>query len=144
MSSPSGKAIDNPPNYEGKEHVKFKAPGYTKHHIRNPEDQPHMKSRIPRTEEHEAEDNFHMDVPDLTEDTLEKTIPRAKMVMDAPDYGVPKKLRGQITHNVPYEGEKDTSGEEEMGPNDMQGSGKEHKKKMIVAVLKSKMKKKKY
>ena len=49
-----------------------------------------------------------------------------------------------MVHNVGYEGDEDTSGEEEMGPNDMQSSSKERRKKMIVAVTRNKMKKNKY
>ena len=42
------------------------------------------------------------------------------MAMDAPNQQDPKPLRGNIVHNVGYKGEEDTSGEEEMGPNQMQ------------------------
>lgn len=142
MDSPEGRAKDAPPGYEGKEHVKYKNPGFTRHNIRIPEDEPHMKSRIPKEEEHEMEDNYHMGVPDQTEETLEAKIKRARMKMDAPDQEDPKPLLGNITHNVGYEGEEDTSGEEEMGPHDMQKApSKEGRKKMIVAVMKRKMKK---
>lgn len=140
----SGRATGNPPDYEGKEHVHYANPGYSKHNIRIPEDEPHMKSHVRREEEHEAEDDYHMDVPNQTEHTLPKHIKRAHMLMDAPNQQDPKPLRGNIVHNVPYEGEEDTSGEEEMGPHDMQEDreGKEHRKKMVVAVMKRKMKKK--
>lgn len=143
MDSPSGKAEDNPPGYEGKEHVKYRNPGYSKHDIRYPQDEPHMKSRVSKNEMHEMEDNFHMGVPDQTEDTLPAKIKRARMKMDDPDQEDPDPLRGNIVHNVGYEGEEDTSGEEEMGPNDMQSSSmpKEKRKKMIVAVTRRKMKK---
>jgi len=139
--SGGGKAKDNPPNYEGKEHVKYRNPGFSKHHIRFPEDEPHMKSHVGREESHEMEDNYHMGVPDQTEDTLPKKIKRAHMLMDAPNQQDPKPLRGNIVHNVGYGGEEDTSGEEEMGPNDMQSSSmpKEHRKMMIVAVTRRKM-----
>lgn len=139
-----GKVKDNPPGYEGKEHVKYKNPGYSKHNIRIPEDEPHMKSRVSKNEMHEMEDNYHMGVPDQTEDTLPKHIKRARMKMDAPNQQDPKPILGNPVHNVPYRGEEDTSGEEEMGPNEMQeaeGMPKEHRKKMIVAVMKRKMKK---
>lgn len=143
MDSASGKSQDNPPGYEGKEHVKYKNPGFSKHDIRYPQDEPHMKSRVGKEEMHEMEDNYHMGVPDQTEDTLPAKIKRARMKMDAPDQEDPDPLRGNIVHNVGYEGEEDTSGEEEMGPNDMQSSGmpKEKRKKMIVAVTRRKMKK---
>jgi hypothetical protein len=131
---------DNPPGYEGKEHVKYKDPGYSSHDIRIPEDEPHMKSHVRREEEHEMEDNYHMGVPDQTEDTLPAKIKRAHMLMDAPNQQDPKPLRGNIVHDVGYEGEEDTSGEEEMGSNNMQ-MDKEGRKKMIVAVMKRKMKK---
>jgi len=140
-----GKAKDNPSNYEGKEHVKYKDPGYSKHDIRYPEDEPHMKSKVSKEEMHEMEDNYHMDVPDQTEDSLPAKIKRARMKMDDPKFGKPKPILGNPVHNVPYEGEEDTTGEEEMGPNDMQDSDrgpKEYRKKMIVAVMKRKMKKK--
>jgi hypothetical protein len=99
-----------------------------------------MKSHNDSNEAHEMEDNYHMDVPDQTHYELEKKIKRARMKMDAPDQEDPDPLRGNIVHNVDYDGEEDTSGEEEMGPNDMQsGMPKEHRKKMIVAVTKRKM-----
>lgn len=143
MSDPaSGKSKDNPPNYEGKEHVKYKNPGFSKHDIRYPEDEPHMKSRVKKEEMHEMEDNYHMGVPDQTEDTLEAKLKRARMKMDAPDQQDTKPIRGTPVHEVGYEGEEDTSGEEQEGPNMMQGSGgKESRKKMIVAITRRKMKK---
>lgn len=135
-----GMNKDSPPGYEGKEHVKYKDPGYSSHHIRFPEDEPHMKSNVNKNEMHEMEDNFHKSVPDQTHYSLEAKLKRARMKMDAPDQEDPDPLRGNIVHNVGYEGEEDTSGEEEMGPNDMQsGMPKEHRKKMIVAVTKRKM-----
>lgn len=137
-----GKSKDAPPGYEGKEHVKYRDPGYSPHHIRFPEDEPHMKSHVDREEMHEMEDNYHHDVPDQTHYTLEQKIKRARMKMDAPDQEEPDRLRGNMVHNVGYEGDEDTSGEEEMGPNDMQDAmPKEHRKKMIVAITKRKMKK---
>lgn len=143
MDSSFGKEKDNPPGYEGKEHVKYKNPGFSPHHIKFPQDEPHMKSRVAKEEMHEMEDNYHMKTPDQTEDTLESKLKRARMKMDAPDQEDPDPLRGNITHNVGYEGEEDTSGEEEMGPNDMQSDmPKEHRKKMIVAVTRRKMNKK--
>ena len=143
MDMSEGKAKDNPKGYEGKEHVRYENPGYSRHHIRYPEDEPHMKSHVSRDEEHEMEDNYHMGVPDQTDRKLPKAIKRAHMLMDAPNQQDPKPLRGNIVHNVPYEGEEDTSGEEEMGPHDMQGDNempKEHRKKMVIAVMKRKMK----
>lgn len=143
MNSSEGKVKDNPPDYEGKEHVKYKNPGFSKHDIRYPQDEPHMKSNVSKNEMHEMEDNYHMDVPDQTEDSLPAKIKRARMKMDAPDQEDPKPILGNPVHNVPYRGEEDTSGEEEMGPNDMQSNGmsKEKRKKMIVAVTRRKMKK---
>ena len=139
-----GRNNDAPPNYEGKEHVKYKDPGYSSHHIRFPEDEPHMKSHVSRDETHEMEDNYHHSVPDQTKYSLEAKLKRARMKMDAPDQEDPDPLRGNIVHNVGYEGEEDTSGEEEMGPNNMQGGmSKDHRKKMIVAVTKRKMMKRK-
>lgn len=136
-------AKDNPPNYEGKEHVKYKNPGFTRHKVNLPEDEPHMKSHVSRNEEHEMEDNYHMGVPDQTKHTLAKNIKRAMMKMDMPDQEDPDELQGNIVHNVGVEGEEDTSGLEQMGPNYMQKapSSKEHRKKMISAVMKKKMKK---
>ena len=143
-SGREGQAIrenvkDAPPGYEGKEHVKYLDPGYSSHEIDFPEDEPHMKSHVSRDEEHEMEDNYHMDVPKQTDYKLPDKIPRARMKMDAPDQQDPKPLRGNMVHNVPYEGELDTTGTEEMGPHDMQ---KEGRKKLIVAVMKRKMGKK--
>ena len=137
-----GRSKDAPPGYEGKEHVKYKDPGYSSHHIRFPEDEPHMKSHVDSNETHEMEDNFHHDVPDQTHYSLEAKIKRARMKMDAPDQQDPDDLRGNLVSNV-GQGEEDTSGREEMGPNDMQkGMSKDHRKKMIVAVTKRKMNKK--
>lgn len=141
MDMSYGMEKDSPANYEGKEHVKYKNPGYSSHEIKYPQDEPHMKSNVGKNEMHEMEDNYHMDVPDQTETTLEAKLKRARMKMDAPDQEDPDWLRGNITHNVPYEGEEDVSGEEEMGPNDMQSGSKESRKKMIVAVARRKMKK---
>ena len=145
LDMPQGKARDNPPNYEGREHVKYKNPGYSKHDIRYPKDEPRMKSRVSRDEMHEMEDNYHMDVPDQTPDSLPSRIPRARMKMDAPDQQDPKPILGNPVHNVPYRGEEDTSGEEEMGPNynqEEEGLPKEHRKKMAIAIIKRKMKRK--
>lgn len=138
-----GKDKDGPPGYEGKEHVKYKDPGHSPHHIRYPEDEPHMKSHVDSNETHEMEDNYHRSVPDQTEYSLEAKLKRARMKMDAPDQEDPDFLRGRMTYGVGYEGVEDTSGEEEMGPNEMQsGMPKESRKKMIVAVMKRKMNKK--
>ena len=141
-----GRDKDGPANYEGKEHVRYKDPGYSSHNIRFPEDEPYMKSNVRKNEMHEMEDDFHQSVPDQTHYDLQSKLKRARMKMDAPDQEDPDDLRGNIVHNVGYRGEEDTSGEEEMGPNDMQSSGmpKEQRKKMIVAVTRRKMKKDKY
>jgi hypothetical protein len=136
-----GNTKDNPSSYEGKEHVKYEDPGYSSHHIKYPDDEPHMKSHVSQNEEHEMEDNYHMDVPDQTAHGLESKIKRARMKMDAPDQEDPDYLRGNITHQVGSEGEEDTSGEEEEGPNMMQKGSKDDRKKMIVSVMKRKMKK---
>lgn len=145
MDESYGRAKDNPPNYEGKEHMRYKNPGFSSHHIRFPEDEPHMKSHVSKEESHRMEDDYHMDVPDQTAKSLPKNIKRARMAMDAPNQQDPKPLRGNIVHNVGYEGEEDTSGEEEMGPNDMQEDmPKEDRKKMVAAVIKRKMKKQGY
>lgn len=137
-----GRSKGGPSGYEGKEHVKYKDPGYSSHHIRYPEDEPHMKSNNDSNEAHEMEDNYHMDVPNQTKYALESKIKRARMKMDAPDQEDPDVLRGNLVNNVGYKGEEDTSGEEEMGPNNMQGGqSKERRKKMIVAVTRKKMKK---
>ena len=131
-----GKVKDSPPDYEGKEHVKYKDPGHTSHEIDMPEDEPHMKSHVSRNEEHEMEDQYEMGVPHQTKYDLPAKIARARMKMDAPDQEDPDELMGNITHNVPLRGEEDTTAKEEMGPNEMQ---KESRKKMIVAVMKRKM-----
>jgi hypothetical protein len=136
---PEGRSKDGPAGYEGKEHVKYRDPGHTRHHIRFPEDEPHMKSHVDSNEEHEAEDNYHMGIPDQTHYDLQKKIKRARMKMDAPDQEDPDELRGNLVSSI-GQGEEDTSGEEEMGPNNMQ-MAKEHRKKMIAAVTKRKMNK---
>lgn len=144
MDDSYGDSKDSPRGYEGKEHVKYKNPGYSPHDIRYPQDEPHMKSRVSKEEMHEMEDNYHMGVPDQTEDELPAKIKRARMKMDAPDQEDPKPLLGNLIREVPSRGVEDTSGEEEMGPNDMQSNSgnKEHRKKMIVAVTRRKMNKK--
>lgn len=137
-----GRDKGGPAGYEGKEHVKYEDPGYSSHHIRYPEDEPHMKGSVGKEEMHEMEDNYHRSVPDQTEYSLEAKLKRARMKMDAPDQEEPDRLRGNMVHNVGYEGDEDTSGEEEMGPNEMQsGMPKEQRKKMIVAVTRRKMNK---
>ena len=125
-----GRDSDGPPGYEGKEHVRYKDPGFTRHEIDFPEDEPHMKSHVSKNEMHEMEDDYHMNVPDQTYDSLQKNIKRARMKMDAPDQEDPDELRGNQVSNI-GQGEEDTSGEEEMGPNSMQKGSKEHRKKMI-------------
>lgn len=143
----SGRAKDAPPNYEGKEHMKYKNPGFSKHKIRYPEDEPHMKSEVSKEESHRMEDDYHMDIPDQTEDTLPEKIKRARMKMDAPNQQDPKPILGNLVHNAPYRGEEDTSGEEEMGPNEMQSNSqlpKEMRKKMIAGIARNKMKKQRH
>lgn len=142
MGSAYSEVEDEGNDYEGKEHVKYKNPGFSKHDIRYPEDEPHMRSSVSKREMHQVEDNYHMGVPDQTERTLPAKIKRARMKMDAPDQEEPARLRGNMVHNVGYEGVEDTSGEEQEGPNHMQ-EDKERRKKMIVAVTKRKMKKSK-
>lgn len=138
-----GRNRDMPSGYEGREHIKYRDPGHSPHNIKYPQDEPHMKSHVNREEEHEAEDDYHMGLPDQTKYELEKKLKRAHMKMDTPEeIEEPARLRGNITHNVPYEGEEDTSGEEKMGTNLMQSAmPKAHRKKMIAAVVRRKMKK---
>lgn len=142
-----GRATGNPPNYEGREHVRYKNPGFSSHHIRYPEDEPHMKSHVTPDEEHEMEDDYHMGIPDQTAHSLAKRIPRAHMLMDAPNQQDPKPVFGSLVEKVGKQGKMEESGIERMGPHDMQGSDghdempKEHRKKMIVEVMKRKMKK---
>lgn len=133
-----GKSKDNPPELEEKEHMKYRNPGFSRHEIRIPEDEPHMKSRVGKSEMHEMEDNYHMDTPDQTEDDLPAKIKRARMKMDAPNQQDPKPILGNLVRNVSEKGVEDTSGEEEMGPNEMQ---KETRKKLVASVMKRKMKK---
>lgn len=137
-------AKDAPPKYEGSEHVKYKNPGFSKHEIGIPKDEPHMKSRVGKEEMHEMEDNYHMDVPDQTEDALPAKIKRARMKMDDPDQEDPKPIMGNLIREVPAKGVEDTSGEEMESPNDMQSGSKmpkEQRKKMIASVVRRKMKK---
>jgi len=138
---PMETAKDNPPGYEGKEHVKYKNPGFSKHHIRFPEDEPHMKSKVGKEEMHEMEDNFHMKTPKQTPHSLEAKIKRAMMKMDQPDQEDPDELQGNLVTNIGKKGEVDTTGDEQMGPNDMQGSGNGYKKKMAAAIARKKMNK---
>jgi hypothetical protein len=137
-----GMNKDAPPGYEGKEHVKYRDPGQTRHHIKFPEDEPHMKSHVDSNETHEAEDDYHMGVPSQTKYDLESSLKRAHMRMDA-DLDEPndhEKIFGNPTYNVGKEGKEDFDGQEEEGPEDMQKAPKEHRKKMIAAVMRRKMK----
>lgn len=138
----SGRAKGGPEGYEGKEHVKYKDPGHTRGDIRYPDDEPHQKSNVSKEEMHEMEDNYHMAIPDQTKYTLEEKIKRAKMKMDDPDYLKPKPLRGTLVETSGKKGVFDGDGKEEMGPNYMQQDmSKERRKKMVVGIAKSKMKK---
>lgn len=136
---------DGPAGYEGKEHVKYKDPGYTREKIKFPEDEPHMKSHVGKEEMHEMEDNYHMDVPDQTYDTLPKKIPRASMIMDEPME--PKPLIGNLVETSGKKGLKDEDGEENYGPNenqenDVKGqtfSSKDQRKKLAVSMIKRRM-----
>lgn len=132
-------AEDAPPRYEGREHVKYKDPGYTRHEIDYPEDEPHMKSRVGKEESHEMEDNYHMRTPHK-EMSLPAKIPRARMKMDQPME--PAKLTGRLVTTT-GKGVEDTTGEEKMGPEEMQEDSlpKDKRKKLIVSVVKRKMKK---
>jgi hypothetical protein len=125
--------------------VKYKNPGFTKKEIQIPEDEPHMKSHVSKTEGHEVEDTTHMKTPDQTEDTLPARLKRAMMKMDDKDHDEPKPILGNLVRTVGKEGVEDEAeeGEEEEGDNDMQKNSmpKEHRKKMIVAVLSRKLKK---
>lgn len=131
-------AKDNPPKREGLEHIKYKDPGYSRHDIRYPKDEPHMSSHKSKAESLEDTDNYHMEVPNQTKKSLPAKIPRARMKMDAPDQEDPDELQGNMVRETEKKGVEDTSGEEKMGPNDMQ---KEGRKKMIIAVMKRKMRK---
>lgn len=46
---------------EGKEHVRIRAPGYSKHEGVTPAMEPKMKSRISKGEEQQEEDSYHTD-----------------------------------------------------------------------------------
>lgn len=139
------KAEGGPSGYEGKEHVHYKDPGYTREKIKFPEDEPHMKSHVGKEEMHEMEDNFHMDVPDQTEYDLEKKIPRASMLMDGPQG--PKPLVGNLVETSGKKGLKDEDGEENYGPHTMQkdeggkdpSKSKQYRKKLAVSMIKRRM-----
>ncbi len=131
--------------YEGREHVKYKDPGYAIHKVRIPEDEPHMKSHASEEEAHEMEDNYHMDTPDQTPKNLEKNIKRAHMYADEP-FKPPKIAGDLVTMTGKYI--EDDDGMEDMGPemyqkdeDDSSREGKEKRKKVIAAVIKKKMKK---
>lgn len=130
--------------YHGKENVKYKDPGYSKHEIDYPEDEPHMKSKVSKQEMHEAEKNFHMEVPNQTKKTLPKRIPRARMKME--ERPVNNRLIGNLVEEGKSKGIKDGDGWEDMGPEEMQENdapeSKEHRKKIAIAVVSRKMKKK--
>lgn len=143
-------AEDAPSKYEGKEHVKYKNPGFSKHEIRIPEDEPKMRSRVSKEESHEMEDNYHMDVPDQTPKTLEKNIKRAFMKMDQPDEEGPKPMYGNLVTKVSEKGLKDEDGWENYGPEKMQedsdeknSPSKARRKKIAIAVIRRKMHKNK-
>ena len=138
------KRLKDRKGYHGKENVKYKDPGHTRHEISYPEDEPHMKSRVSKKEMHEPEKNFHMDVPDQTDDTLPKKIKRPYMKME--DRPVDQRLVGNLVETKNSKGVKDEDGWENEGPEEMQkddAPSKEHRKKVVVAVIQRKMKKKK-
>lgn len=142
------KAEDNPPGYEGKEHVKYRDPGYTRETVKLPEEEPRMKSRVSKEEMHEMEDNYHMDVPDQTDYTLPKKIKRAFMKMDQEPHEVPKPLHGNLVTKTSEKGYQDTMGEERYGPEEEQEDygaprSKSRRKKIAIAVIRRKMGKKK-
>jgi hypothetical protein len=145
--SPIEKANDNPSKYEGKEHIKYKNPGFSKHDVSFPKDAPHMKSKLSKSEGHEMEDNYHMKTVDQTEDTLPAKIKRAMMKMDAKDQQDPKPLYGNMMEEVSKKGVEDSDSspgdEDKESDNYMQknSGGKESRKKLIVAVMQRKMKK---
>lgn len=129
--------------YEGKEHVKYKDPGYAKHKVRIPEDEPKMKSYVSVEEGHEMEDNYHMDTPDQTPKNLEKNIKRAHMIADEPFK--PPKITGDLVTKT-GKAIEDDDGMEEMGPETYQkdegdGEGKAKRKRVVAAFIKRKMKK---
>lgn len=142
VDNPEGRAKDNPKGYEGKEHVKYKNPGFSSHKANLPKDEPHMKSKAGKEEMHEVEDNFHMDVPKQTKHGIPAHIKRTRMMMDMPDHDDVDPLHGNLVQKVGSKGIEDDSGHDEVGPNEMQKKAdKESRKKMIVAVTKRKMKK---
>lgn len=141
-------AKDGPSNYEGKEHVKYKNPGFTREKINLPEQEPKMKSHVGKEEMHEMEDNYHMAVPDQTDYDLPKKIKRAFMKMDQEPHEVSKPLHGNLVTEISKKGWEDSSGEERYGPEEEQedsgeSSSKSNRKKVAVAVIKRKMGKKK-
>lgn len=142
-------AEDNPPGYEGKEHVKYKNPGFTREKVNLPDEEPKMKSHVSKEEMHEMEDNFHMDVPDQTDYTLPKKIKRAFMKMDQEPHEKSQPMHGNLVTRVSEKGLQDSSGEERYGPEEEQEdynnrpSSKTNRKKIAIAVIRRKMGKKK-
>ena len=135
------KSKDNPPNKEGKEPVKYKNPGFSKHEIDIPDDEPSMRSKLKKGETFRPEDNFHMDVPDQTPKSLPSKVKKAMMKMSAEDQEDPKPMYANPVRTIPKQGVEDEDGEENEEEDKSYRKPKEDRKKMIVAVLSRKMKK---
>jgi len=130
-------------HYEGKEHMmsyKQMDPEKSKHTVRIPEDEPHMKSRITKQEAHQEEDDYHFKTPHRKE----------KLPANLPDkHGrdgeiSPMKRVGNLvtTTNKPMVDEHESGYEdEEEEASKPRALPKEHRKGMIIAVLQRKLKK---
>lgn len=140
--------------YEGKEHVKYHDNEKSRHFIRYPQDEPHMKSRVSKEEMHEAEDDYHMPTH-ITEMKLPKRIPRARMEMEMEDRRSGGKLKryGNLVSETGKGIEDGNTGIENMGPMEYQRDDEDKeserkdeedfrgiRKKVIAGVLKKKMK----
>lgn len=151
MPKPTGEPTKG---YEGKEHVKYQDNEKSRHFIKYPQDEPHMKSRVSKEESHQAEDNYHMPVK-ITEQKLPAKIPRARMEMEMEDRRSGGKLKryGNLVSMNGKGIEDENTGTEKMGPmnyqSDDESKASERKdeadfkgirKKVIAGVLKKKMK----
>ena len=130
-------------HFEGREHIKSYEemdPEKSKHDVRYPQDEPHMKSRISKQEAHEEEDDYHFKNPHRVE-KLPKNLPDNHGRDD--EVETRKRVGNLMTKsNLPIIDEHESGfpdeEEEEEKPRAMP---KEHRKGMIIAVLQRKLKK---
>ena len=117
--------------YEGKEHVKYREPGMTRHEIKFPQDEPHMKGKVSKEESHEMEDNFHMKTNISKPGHLPKKIKRAHMAIEDFESYDPSMRYGNLVSKDGKGVSVGSSGKEQLGPkmHQMDDESKESERK---------------